>query len=172
MSDPYKVYWDSCAWLNLANGEQDRKFQLQKVYGSARQGRIEIWSSTISIVEANRLSREVGMVKPIPPDSLRALDDLLFQTFVKLAAVDVPIAREARRLIRTTTGLSKKPDAIHLATAMRWNIPMMHTYDGSDLLHLDGKLTCADGTILTICEPVDPNEGGLFLGKQGGPEPA
>lgn len=169
MASQHKVYWDSCAWLGLANGEEDRKFQLQVVYGQARKGILEIWSSTLSIVEANRLSDEMGLSKPIPPESLVVLDALLFQPFVKLAAVDVEIARRARVLVRETPKLSKKADAVHLATALRWNVPIMHTYDGSDLLHLDGKMTCADGTRLTICEPSDPNEGDLFVESQGKP---
>lgn len=169
MASPYKIYWDSCAWLGLANGEAGRKFQLKAVYGRARQGEIEIWTSAIAIVEANRLADEMGKPKPIPPGSLAVLDDLLFQPFVKLAAVDVEISRRARALLRETTRLSKKPDAIHLATAIFWNIPILHTYDGSDLLHLNGKIKCRDGTDLTICEPTDPDEGGLFSGEQGKP---
>jgi predicted nucleic acid-binding protein len=171
LASPVKVYWDSCAWLGLLNGEADRRRELEAIYDQARNGLVEIWSSTISIVEANRLASEVGQSKPIPPDSLLALDDLLFQPFVKLAAVDTVIAKDARRLIREIPGLGKKPDAIHAATAMHWNIETLHTYDGNDLLHLDGKLECRNGTPLTICQPSDPTAGGLFA-KSEKPKPA
>lgn len=157
-----KIYWDSCAWLGLVNGESGRRQELEIVYGQGRNGIIEIWTSTLSIVEANRLDSEVGMAKPIPTDSLATLDNMLFQPFVKLVPVDTDIARRARRLVRETPGLGKKADAIHLASAMRWNVPIFHTYDGNDLLHLDQKLNCDDGSVLTICEPSDPTEGGLF----------
>lgn len=115
----------------------------------------------MSILEANRLSGEMHQAKPISPESLRALDEMLFQPFVKLVPVDVDIAKRARKLIRETPGLGKKPDAIHLASALRWSVPTLHTYDGNDLLHLDGKFKCDDGTVLKICEPEMP-DGGLF----------
>jgi len=162
LADSAKVYWDSCAWLGLINGEQDRKRELQAVYDQARQGVVELWTSTLSIVEANRLVAEMQQPKPIPPDSIQALDEMLFQRFVKLVPVDTDIARRARGLLRETPKLGKKPDAIHLASAMRWNVAILHTYDGNDLVHLDGKFHCDDGTPLTICEPSDPTAGGLF----------
>ena len=167
MANPIKVYWDSCAWLGLINGEPNRAMELAAVYDQARKGSVEIWTSTLSIVEANRLEAEVGQAKPIPPGSLEALDAMLFQPFIKLVPVDIDIAKWARKLIRETTGLGKKPDAIHLASTIRWDVPTLHTYDGNDLLHLDGKFRCDDGTPLTICEPTDPSDGGLFAKKIG-----
>lgn len=162
MADPTKIYWDSCAWIGLVNGEAGRKHALEAIYGQARSGLIHIWTSTISIVEANRLEAEMGMEKPIPPESIKVLDDLLFQPFVMLAPVDTDIAIRARKLLRETPKLSKKPDAIHLATAIRWDVPILHTYDGNDLLHLNGKKTCDNGEPLSITLPKDPFSGGLF----------
>jgi hypothetical protein len=162
LASPKNVYWDACAWLGLVNGEPGRQQQLEVVYGQARQGLVVIWTSTLSIVEANRLDTEVGKPKPIPPDSIKVLDDLLFQPFVNLIPVDTDVARRARKLIRETPGLSKKPDAIHLASALKWNVPVLHSYDGNDLLHLNGQFQCDDGTALAICEPQDPSDGGLF----------
>lgn len=161
MSSPTKLYWDSCAWLGLVNGEPGRKEALEAIYEQARRRIVEIWTSTLSIVEANRLSSEVHMPKPVPPDSLAILDNLLFQEFVKLIPVDTVIARDARTLVRETPKLQKKADAVHLASAIRWSVPVLHTYDGNDLLHLDGKFSCRDGSLLTICEPQNPS-GGLF----------
>lgn len=112
MASPVKIYWDSCAWLALINEEPGRKEDVDAVYTQARQGTIELWSSTLSIIEANRLISEVNVARPLPPDSLVALDDLFFQRFVKLVPVDIDIAIRARKLIRETPGLKKKPDAI------------------------------------------------------------
>jgi hypothetical protein len=65
--------------------------------------------------------------------------------------------------VRETVGLKKKPDAIHLASAMRWDLHTLHTYNGSDLKHLSGSIFCGDGTPMTISDPLDPfAEGGLF----------
>lgn len=162
MASAEKVYWDTCAWLGLVNGEDERKGALGKIYNQAKSGSMEIWTSVLSLVEANRLQSEYNQEKPIPTGSLAVLDDIFFQPFIKLVAVDIPISRDARRLIRETPKLSKKPDAIHLATAIFWSVPVMHTYDGNDLLHLDGAMQCRDGITLRICEPGEETDGGLF----------
>lgn len=162
LANSERVYWDACAWLGLVNGEAERKTDLKSIYQQARDGQVEIWTSVISVVQANRLKAELGSPKPISPDSISALDDVFFQPFVKLVALDVPISRDARKLVRETPNLSKKPDAIHLATALFWSVPVMHTYDGNDLLHLDGKMACRDGSRLRIIEPSDIGDGGLF----------
>lgn len=162
LASPLKIYWDSCAWLALINEEPGRKDDVSAVYTQARQGSVELWASTISIVEANRLSSEVNVARPLPLDSLAALDELFFQRFIKLVPIDIDIAMRARKLVRETPGLKKKADAIHLASAMRWNIPLFHTYDESDLLHLNGQIECDDGTMMEINVPLDPFAGGLF----------
>lgn len=64
------------------------------------------------------------------------------------------LAREVDRL--------KGPDAVHIASAMIWNILLFHTYDRDDLLRLNGQLLCSDGTPLEIVEARDPFEGALF----------
>lgn len=166
MADPVKIYWDSCAWIALINGESDRLPDVRAVYGLARRGLVEIWSSTIAIVEANRLQSEMTMAKPIPPESILKIDDLLFQPFVHLINLDQTVAKRARKLMRETTGLRKGADAIHLASAVIWNVPVFHTYDGSDLLHLNGSIACIDGTKMDIVTPRSPFDGGLFNGEQ------
>ena len=164
LAEPVKVYWDSCAWLGLVNAEPEKLPPLRAVYGQARRGLVEIWSSTIAIVEVNRLASEMSKPKPIDPESLEKIDGLLFQPFVKLINLDQIVARRARKLIRETPKLSKRPDAIHLASAMLWNIPLFHTYDHDDLLHLNGSILCDDGTLMEISTARDPFDGGLLSG--------
>lgn len=167
MADPIKVYWDSCAWLGLINGESKRKPDLDAVYGNAKRGFIEIWTSTIALVEVNRLESEMNQQRPIPPEGLAVIDGILMQPFVKLVSMDTIVATRARQLLRTTPKLTKRPDAMHLATAMIWNIPIFHTYDGNDLLHLNGKVECDDGTKMEIAVPSDPTAGGLLKHVKG-----
>lgn len=169
MADPTKIYWDSCAWIGLVNGEPDKLPALHAVYGHARRGRVEIWTSTMAVVEANRLATEMQMAKPIPPASIAKLDGLLFQPFVKLINLDQVVAKRARKVLRETVGLGKKPDAVHLASAIIWSIPVFHTYDRDDLLHLNGTIVCADGSPMEIIEALDPFAGGLFDDRQQKP---
>jgi hypothetical protein len=85
LADPQKIYWDSCAWIGLVNSEPARKPQLEFVYNQARNGLVQLWTSTFAIVEVNRLTAESGTQKPIPPTSIPVLDNLLFQPFISIA---------------------------------------------------------------------------------------
>jgi hypothetical protein len=67
--------------------------------------------------------------------------------------VDEQIGVLARRLMRQHPECKKPTDAVHLATALILNVDEMHTYDGSDLLMLDGKVNRLDGQLLVIRRP-------------------
>ena len=89
------------------------------------------------------------------------------QDFVKLVPVDAEVAKIARRLLREQQNLKKRPDAIHLASAIKWSIDQLHTYDPNDLLVLDGKLKTKAGGILRITLPDHPPDGPLFVEPKG-----
>jgi predicted nucleic acid-binding protein len=164
MAELRRVYWDACVWLGLINGEPKKRRAVEYIYNSARTGTYEIWTSTMSYVEVFRIKGEEGNPKPYPDVGLDKISEVFEQDFVKLVPVDVEVAKLARRLLREHSALKKRPDAIHLASAMRWSIETLHTYDGADLLHLDRKLNTKNGTILRITVPDDPPDGPLFEG--------
>jgi predicted nucleic acid-binding protein len=162
MAELRRVYWDACVWLGLINGEPKKQRAVEYVYTAARSGAYEIWTSTMSYVEVYRIKGEELNPKPYSTSALDKIEEMFEQEFVKLIPIDVETAKLARRLLRENEGLKKRPDAIHLASAMRWSINTLHTYDGNDLLHLDGKLKTKNGTILRITVPDDPPDGPLF----------
>ncbi len=162
MTEIKRVYWDANCWLGLINGETARIGALQYVYEAARIGGYQIWTSTLSFVEVFRLKAEEGQPKPLGDANLDRIEEVFSQDFVQLVTLDMEIGREARRLLRITAGLGKRTDAVHLASALRWSVDAMHTYDKVDLLHLDGKLKCRSGQFLKICEPDSPDYGPLF----------
>lgn len=150
MTDRRRVYWDACAWLGLINGEAAKIQGLQLVWGKAQQGELEIWTSAFCIAEVYRRKCE-GEWTGLSPENDAAIDNMFDQDFVKVAQVDLEIARLAKRLLRTLDKLKKPSDAIHLATAVYWDIEQLHTYDGADLLGLVVKT--ANGNDLDICKP-------------------
>jgi predicted nucleic acid-binding protein len=162
LSRVVKLYWDSCAWIGLINGEANKKRELEIVYSNAKNGLCQIWTSTLAFVEVNRFEDEHGKPKPLERDKGEVIGNLFRQTFVKPIPMDVEIAHRARDLTRETVGLGKFKDAVHLASALRWDIPIMHTYDRVDLLHLSGKFTCKSGSRLEICYPDETTDGPLF----------
>jgi predicted nucleic acid-binding protein len=157
-----RVYWDANCWLGLINGEAAKFNALEHVYDAAKTGTYQIWTSTLSYVEVFRLKSEEGHPKPLGDANLDIIERAFTQDFVQLVTLDMEVVREARRLLRLTLGLGKRTDAVHLASTLRWSVDAMHTYDKTDLLHLDGKLKCRSGEFLKICEPDPPDHGPLF----------
>ena len=65
-------------------------------------------------------------------------------------AYDTKVAEEARRLIRKYRPGLKGADAVHMATALVWHIPLLETTD-PHLLGLDKK---EGNPLLTIRRPL------------------
>ena len=165
MAKVVKLYWDSCAWLGLLNGEPDKKRELEIVYGHAKKGHYELWTSTIAITEVRRLKSEEQDTKPLSDENLKTIRNIFKQPFVKPIPLGVDISEHARELWRTILGLGKWQDAIHLASAIRWDISTFHTYDKDDLIHLSLQHRCRNGTPLLITYPDETTEGPLFAKK-------
>jgi predicted nucleic acid-binding protein len=164
-----KVYWDSCAWLGLLNREAEKINELEFIWNKAVAGDVEIWTSTVAQLEVCKLASEKAAMQSGEPKSdalteenLQKIENVFNQPFVKRVTLDVEISSRARRLFRETGGLGKAADAAHVVSALRWNVPTLHTYDGCDLLHLDGKLKLDDGNDLEIRVPTDLPEPDLF----------
>jgi hypothetical protein len=76
------------------------------------------------------------------------------QPWVEKVVVDAATAIKARELLRKHYPTCKKPtDGLHLATAIMWDVDEMHTWDGADLLGLNGLALRRDGRPLKICQP-------------------
>ena len=150
MADHRRVYWDACAWLGLLNGEGDKLIALQHVWAKAKGGELQIWTSAFCLAEVYKLKCE-GEWTALEPENDAKIDNLFDQDFVKIVQVDSEIARLAKRLLRTYDKLRKPSDAIHLATAVQWDIEQFHTYDHSDLIGLVVKTS--NGSAMDICKP-------------------
>ena len=163
MADPpKKVYWDSCAWIGFINEEPDKITPLRAIWDEASRGQIVIWTSTYSYLEVMRSPPKFGEAYP-PEEEDGRVFSMFEQSHVNRAAVDVEIAKLARRLKREHhPTLSKRPDAIHLATAVFHNVDELHTWDSSDLLPFNGKILRRDGVPLIICIPSAHPAGPLF----------
>lgn len=153
--------------MGLLNGEANKRRELEILYNAAKRSEIEIWTSTVSLVEVSRLASESGTHKPYPAENEDTIANLLEQPFVKLVPVDLETGRRARNIIRSTPGMRNIGDAIHLASALRWPVEAMHTYDRADLLRLSGVLRRKDGEPLKICYPDDATDGPLFAETRG-----
>jgi predicted nucleic acid-binding protein len=163
---PRRVYWDSCTFLGLINQELDKHPDCLAVWQEGERGETLIYTSFFTFTEVFKAKCE-GPAKPLAEADDQKIEQLLRQRWIRPLVLDERIGTAARRLMRHHPECKKPSDSVHLASALAINVDEMHTYDGSDLLHLSEKVHKADGKPLRICvpyptpkpppEPADPN---------------
>jgi predicted nucleic acid-binding protein len=149
---PRRVYWDACTFLGLINQEPGKVNDCRLVWKDAESDDTLIYTSFLSFAEVFKVKCE-GPAKPLSEQGDKQIEQLLRQKWIRPIVVDERISVAARRLMRQHSECRKPADGIHLATALALNVDEMHTFDGSDLLKLDGKVLRADGKLLKICPP-------------------
>lgn len=173
MADKPRYYWDACCWIALIKQEPDRIDSLRYVIEMAQRGDVEIWTSTFTLAEV--FKRRCGSENAeLPAIDDEAFEDYLEQDFVQRVQVDVDVGTAARRLLRRFPSIRKPQDAVHVATAVLNGVDEFHTFDGHDLLPLNGQIPAMGGGRLKICRPPaapDPLAGTMFEGMQA-PAPA
>ncbi|GGE32128.1 hypothetical protein GCM10011367_03250 [Marinicauda pacifica] len=167
MTERRRVYWDACAWLGLINGEPDKAADLKVVWHKAERGQLEVWTSAFCLAEVYKVKCEGGKTG-LAAEEDNQIDNLFEQDFVHVVQVDIEIAERARSLLRSHEKLKKPSDAIHLATAVVWNLDQLHTYDMSDLIGL--SVIRADGKPLEICTAAMVDGENLFTAGDPGDE--
>lgn len=157
---PRRVYWDSCCFLGLINQEAGKASDCTGVWKEAESGKTIIYTSFFAFTEVIRAKCE-GVTKPLPETDDVKIQTLLRQAWIRPLILDERIALAARNLLRLHPECKKPSDGIHLASALSMKVEEMHTYDGSDLLMLDGKIQRADGKPQVICvpKPLPPTTG-------------
>ena len=155
-NNPRRVYWDACTWIALIQREEivvggsDRDTLCRAVIAEAKKDRIEILTSTLSLVEVCK-DRKIRTSKE---DEIGAYFE---NDFILLMNVDRLIGEHARKLMLAGHTALKPPDAIHLASAVLGNVAEFHMFDGGGekkgLLDLDQKIDRLDGGKLRICTP-------------------
>lgn len=158
MAEKLKVYWDACVWFAIVKQESARFRLANHVLELARRGEVEIWTSSLTLAEVFKKqcgapgAPHVGLLE----SEDQTFEEFLMQDFVVEVQLDHAIGITARRLLRKHPALKKPADALHLATAVHWNLDEVHTFDGTNLLPLAGLVNRRDGQLLKICAPPEP----------------
>jgi len=148
-------YWDSCTWIGLINQESGKAAGCKYVMEQAQKGDVQILASYFTLAEVYK-TRCDEPYKYLAEEKDIVLEEFFEQEFIKLAQVDRRVAKKARELLRYFPCLNKPQDAVHLATAVIYNSDELHTFDGTDLICLNGLIKRADGGDLLIRKPPDP----------------
>lgn len=143
-----RLYWDACVFLAYVEGERERLTHIEAVLDEARQGKVEIVTSTASITEVAFGSAEMDE-RALNPEIQAAIEGLWVPNSpIMLSEVSVLVVEKARDLMRRAVSegakVPKPMDAIHLSTALRLEVDEFQTYDGP-LQKAAGNIGLASG---------------------------
>lgn len=147
-------YWDACCWLDFFNEGGDATRPLTMLWAGLGKS-YELVISPIVLSET--LIKKPGASKPWPDP---APEDTIFDNPDLFMAQTTRRVGECARSLRRSY-LRKTGDALHLATCVVYNIDVLVTTDGSDLLKLS-DVKRADGKLLRIEKPGALLGGPLF----------
>lgn len=155
MPEPARLYWDACAWIAYIQKEmpsasstftEPRYEKCRLTLERAQKGEVEIVTSALTLAEVCKTELD-------PTSPATHLPAFFDQPYILVVPVDKRIGLHAQSL--QLSGLAvKPPDAVHLASALVWSVPIFQTFD-TRLLKLDDALTMADGNMLRIMRPTD-----------------
>jgi predicted nucleic acid-binding protein len=126
-----RVYWESSVFISRIQGTPGRIDVLRQITDQAERGEIEIATSTVTLAEVARVDEDL-----LPEEQERLIVEFFENPYIIIRQVD-RIAAERTRTILRGGGL-RSVDAIHVASALLMNCPVMHTYDGG-LLRRTGQ---------------------------------
>ena len=118
--------WDSSVVIGYLAGDQRLYPACAQIIQQAERNETEILVSQMAVVETAYLKGQSDA------DSERLIREFFSREYVIPVNVDGPVSAIAQGLIRkyrSNPGI-KPPDAVHLATAILWQIPVVETADG------------------------------------------
>lgn len=146
-------YWDSDAFLGHLQGDPDKASACAGVLEAAESGRIMIVTSALTIAEVLYI-RGKSKIEKHGRDKIAAF---FKQPFISVVNVTRDISEMAQD-IYWDSGIMPK-DAIHVATAITYKVPVLNTFDG-DLLNKNRALGTPP---LRIERPYEPGQTNLKL---------
>lgn len=122
-------YWDSDVCIAWLAGERERVQLCRPIIDEAKAGRLLIATSAITITEVIKLKSKTQL----PSEKWKVAENFFRQEWVSVRNLDGYVAERARELI-WQHNLSQK-DAVHVATAVRWKLSRMDTFDEGLIKH-------------------------------------
>ena len=129
---PHRVYLDSNVLIAYVADETDRASVVASLLRDARNEKIELHTSVLSITEVAFVSTDEAGGDPLGSED--EIDQLWVPASpINLVDVSAKITREARAIIRKSKSASvkvvKPADAIHLASATIIGCDRLYTYE-------------------------------------------
>lgn len=153
MGELKTLYWDSCvfiAWLTSEPRDESELIGLKSCVDAIDRKTHNLATSALSSLEI--------LEAKMPAGAEQQFQLFLSKSNIEVLPVDEDVVRLARKIRNQSQeqkirGVSSKviavPDAIHLATAIHYEVSELHTFD-RDLLRLNGSV---DGAAVAITKP-------------------
>ena len=119
-----KIYWDSATFLALLQAENGRVQTCIDTLQAANDGQYLIVTSALTIAEVLWMK---GAPK-VTEDKAEIINQFFRRSSIRVVNVDRRIAQSAQRLV-WDNGIRPK-DAIHIATAQKYECAIFETFDG------------------------------------------
>lgn len=126
------ICWETNCFLALFNKEQGRVDICNAIIESAKKGEIKLYTSYLTICECAKIKDEYAS------EAEEIIAKFFKHKYIIPVAISYKVSRITRNLVREHK-LEVK-DAIHLATAISIKADELQTWDGDDLLKLNGKI--------------------------------
>jgi len=118
-------YWDSDCFLGWLQAEADKERECQNVLEAAKDGKVRIITSALTIAEVLMIKGK----KPIPKANRAKVEAFFRSDFILVRNITRHIAEVGRGLV---WDLNIRPkDALHVATALDAKLSLFNTFDGN-----------------------------------------
>ena len=141
-----EVYWDSCMFMeHISPIYPERAGVMDHLVSLAKDKKILVVTSALTKAE---VLRGPG-TDSLPEDHRRYLASYFENEWITVRATDGLVWDQAALLRRESQGIDNKgnplkgldlADAVHIATALRWGLTTIETFDEKHLVSRDGKL--------------------------------
>ena len=135
MPDEKGIYWDSDLFISRLQRTPGRIEVLEQLTNSAERGQLKIVTSALALVEVAKLPDTALL----PEEQERLIVDFFENPYIVVLPLDRLVAKTARQLIRDYSPGLRAGDALHIATALRGKVPILHAYD-LHFLNLSGRI--------------------------------
>ena len=125
MSETPTRYWDAATFLAWLKPEPERKPACQGWLDRAKQGKLIVVTSTLTLAEVVKLDK--SDILNLAPEAAATIEGFFRHSWISLRNVDPVIGEMARGLMWDHA--LRVRDAIHIATALRYRVPFLDTYD-------------------------------------------
>lgn len=134
MSNSLIQYWDSDVLIHALQRTPEHLTELEPLISEAESGNIQILLSTFTLME---IYKDLDGINAISKDDDELIISFFENPYFIFKDVTQPIALSTRQISREF-GIKPK-DAVHVATALYYNVPVLFSYDDG-LLKKSGKI--------------------------------